>query len=157
MASSVTGSGLPTGCSVFTTLPDILFIPEFIFGGLVWTLVASTRVFIENPQGWVMFVSIFCFVFTTIWFLIFVCGGNQSGVWPGLDAAYHFIAVVFYLSASVLLANVTIGIRALYNLSPAADLFKIYQEDIAAVVMAFMATLLYFIHAILSALRWKSL
>ncbi|KAI4879069.1 hypothetical protein NFI96_022484, partial [Prochilodus magdalenae] len=108
MASSVTGSGLPSGSKVFTTLPDILFIPEFIFGGLVWTLIASTHVDPPNPLGWVMFVSVFCFVFTTIWFLIFLCGGNQSGIWPGLDAAYHFIAVVFYLSASVVLAYITI-------------------------------------------------
>lgn len=55
-----------------------------VFGGLVWTLVASTRVVEANPLGWVMFVSIFCFVMTTIWFFIFLTGKNQSSVWPGL-------------------------------------------------------------------------
>uniref|UniRef100_A0A3B1JYU0 Myelin and lymphocyte protein n=1 Tax=Astyanax mexicanus TaxID=7994 RepID=A0A3B1JYU0_ASTMX len=154
MASSVTGSGLPSGGKVFSTLPDLFFIPEFIFGGLVWTLVASTRVLFTNPLGWVMFVSVFCFVFTTIWFFIFIAGGNQSGIWPALDAAYHFIAVVFYLSASVLLAYITLNIKTAASLS--SEVFKIYQESIAAVVMAFMATLLYFIHAIMSAIRWKS-
>ncbi|XP_066538038.1 myelin and lymphocyte protein-like [Hoplias malabaricus] len=156
MASSVTGSGLPSGCNVFTTLPDIFFIPEFVFGGLVWCLVASTHVFTPNPLGWVMFVSVFCFVFTTLWFFIFIAGGNQSSIWPGLDAAYHFIAIVFYLSSSVVLAYFTISYKALYDLHPDVFPFKIYQEDVAAVVMSFIATLLYFIHAILSALRWKS-
>ncbi|KAL6478243.1 hypothetical protein MHYP_G00140780 [Metynnis hypsauchen] len=154
MASSVSGNGLPTGCGVFTTLPDILFIPEFIFGGLVWTLVASTYVSPANPQGWVMFVSVFCFVFTTLWFFIFLCGANQSSIWPGLDAAYHFIAVVLYLSASVVLAYITILFG--YSATPGSIIFQVYQEDISAVVMAHVATLLYFIHAILSALRWKS-
>ncbi|XP_051503158.1 mal, T cell differentiation protein b isoform X3 [Myxocyprinus asiaticus] len=31
MASSVTGSVLPSGSKVFTTIPDFLFIPEFVF------------------------------------------------------------------------------------------------------------------------------
>ncbi|KAK9959739.1 hypothetical protein ABG768_009841 [Culter alburnus] len=145
MASSV--SAMPSGTKIFTTMPDILFIPEFVFGGLVWTLVASTLVDPRNPLGWVMFVSLFCFLITTLWFFIFITGINQSSIWPGLDVGYHAISAFFYLSAAVLLANVTITKQG-------QD--KVYQLDIAAVVMAFIVTLLYWIHAILSALRWKS-
>ncbi|XP_053366074.1 myelin and lymphocyte protein-like [Clarias gariepinus] len=159
MASAV-GNGLPSGGSIFTTMPEILFIPEFIFGGLTWCLVASTKVTpplpIPNPEGWVMFVCIFCFVFTTLWFFIFLCGGNQSSVWPGLDTAYHFIAVLFYLSSSVLLAYVTLEFKALFDSTLSDDILKIYRENIAAVVMSYVTTLLYFLHAIFSALRWKS-
>ncbi|XP_065153529.1 myelin and lymphocyte protein-like [Paramisgurnus dabryanus] len=147
------GSVLPSGGQIFTTMPDILFIPEFVFGGLVWTLVASTRVILANPLGWVMFVSIFCFVFTTLWFLIFIIGKNKSSAWPVLDVIYHSIAVLFYLSASVLLALVTLGSKTTPDFP---ELFKFYQIFISAVVFAFVTTLLYFIHAILSALRWKS-
>ncbi|KAG7328751.1 hypothetical protein KOW79_008695 [Hemibagrus wyckioides] len=164
MASAVTGNGLPSGCKIFTTIPDILFIPEFIFGGLTWCLVASTRVDPPNPQGWVMFVSIFCFVFTTLWFIIFLGGANQSSVWPGLDTAYHFIAVLFYLSSSVALASVTLYYKNVITQgfytpilnNTEAQNFKTYQENIAAVVMSYVTMLLYFIHAIFSALRWKS-
>ncbi|KAL1257780.1 hypothetical protein QQF64_011024 [Cirrhinus molitorella] len=140
-------SMMPSGCKIFTTMPDILFIPEFVFGGLVWTLVASTKVDPANPQGWVMFVSLFCFLITTVWFFIFVTGINQSSIWPSLDVGYHAIGASFYLSAAVLLANVTIKNQ---------ETFRNYRTDIAAVVMAFIATLLYWIHAILSAFRWKS-
>ncbi|XP_035760677.1 myelin and lymphocyte protein-like [Neolamprologus brichardi] len=77
-----------------------------VFGGLVWILVASAKVDPANPLGWVMFVSIFCFIMTTLWFFIFLCGGNQSSIWPAL-------------------------------------------------VMSYVATLLYFLHAIFSAIRWK--
>ncbi|KAM4591007.1 myelin and lymphocyte protein isoform 3-T3 [Odontesthes bonariensis] len=203
MASTTSGDVLPTGGRIFTTIPDLFFIPEFVFGGLVWILVASTRVIPENPLGWVMFVSVFCFVGTTLWFFIFLCGGNQAGIWPSLvfgglvwilvasthvsppnplgwvmfvsifcfvmtflwmiifgagchnsssgwaaaDFVYHGLAVLFYLSAGVVLAYITI-LRKGGNL-------RLYQIDISAVVFAFAATLLYFIHAILSAIRWK--
>uniref|UniRef100_A0A3P9MZF0 Myelin and lymphocyte protein n=1 Tax=Poecilia reticulata TaxID=8081 RepID=A0A3P9MZF0_POERE len=130
--------------------------PDFgpqVIGGLVWILVASTRVVPDNPLGWVMFVSIFCFVGTTLWLLIFACGGNQSSFWPGLDAGFHFVAAVFYLSASVVLAYITI----VYKTASIVDitLLKTYRLDISAVVMSHVATLLYFLHAIFSAIRWK--
>ncbi|XP_037542895.1 myelin and lymphocyte protein [Nematolebias whitei] len=152
MASTTSGDVLPTGSRVFITFPDLFFIPEFVIGGLVWILVASTRVEPANPLGWVMFVSVFCFVGTTLWFFIFVCGGNQSSIWPAVDAGFHFLAVVFYLSASVDLAYITF----VYGLNlPTFDILKIYRLDISAVVMSHVATLLYFLHAIFSAIRWK--
>ncbi|KAJ8371765.1 hypothetical protein AAFF_G00302350 [Aldrovandia affinis] len=151
MATTASSDSLPSGCGVFTTVPDAFFIPEFVFGGLVWILVASTRVFMDNPQGWVMFVSVFCFFFTTLWFFLFVSGVNQkSSVWPTLDVAYHAVAAFFYLSASVALANVTVRLQS----DPLN--FKSYQEDIAAVVMSYVATLFYALHAVFSAIRWKS-
>ncbi|XP_063050140.1 myelin and lymphocyte protein-like [Engraulis encrasicolus] len=149
MASSVTGNYLPRGCAVFTTFPDILFIPELIIGGLVWILIASTRVAFAMPQGWVMFVSVFCFVFTTVWLLIFLFGCNKGSVWPAMDTGYNATAALFYLSAAVIEAYVTLAISG-------GDLYT-YRLNISAVVMAFVATLLYVIHTILSALRWKSL
>ncbi|XP_054885089.1 myelin and lymphocyte protein-like [Poeciliopsis prolifica] len=148
MASTTSGDVLPTGARIFTSVPDLFFIPEWVIGGLVWILVASTRVILENPLGWVMFVSVFCFVGTTLWLLIFACGANQSSFWPGLDAGFHFVAAVFYLSASVVLAYITIILKDALGL-------KIYRLDISAVVMSYVATLLYFLHAIFSAIRWK--
>ncbi|KAF4102149.1 hypothetical protein G5714_016949 [Onychostoma macrolepis] len=117
-------SSLPSGLRICSTVPDILYLPELVFGGLVWILVASTHVTTPNPQGWVMFVSVFCFVMTFLWLVIFACGGHKnSSAWATADFIYHLIAVVFYLSASV---------------------------------FSYVATLLYFIHCILSAVRWKS-
>ncbi|KAF1375504.1 hypothetical protein PFLUV_G00220900 [Perca fluviatilis] len=156
MTSTMSRDFLPTGGRIFTSVPDLLFIPEFVFGGLVWMLVASGELIeFPNPLGWVMFVSVFCFIMTTLWFFIFLCGANQSGIWPSLDAGYHFVAVVFYLSASVSLANITLLRGGIQFLNATAVGLKIYRLDIAAVVMSYLATLLYFIHAIFSAIRWK--
>ncbi|XP_061087213.1 myelin and lymphocyte protein-like [Conger conger] len=148
MAMPSEGS-LPSGCAVFATVPEAFFLPEFVFGGLVWILVASTRVVPDNPLGWVMFVSVFCFFFTTLLLLLSLCGANQSSVCGKLDVAYHALAAFFYLSASVALASVTIALQS----DPAN--FKSYQEDIAAVVMSYVATLFYALHAVFSAIRWK--
>ncbi|KAL7873822.1 hypothetical protein AOLI_G00128930 [Acnodon oligacanthus] len=155
-ATAQTMGSLPSGLGICTTVPDIFYLPELIFGGLVWILVASTHVKPENPQGWVMFVSVFCFVMTFLWLIIFACGGhkNKSG-WATADFVYHLLAALFYLSASVPLATVTLDIRN--STAVAEDVrFRYYQIDIAAVVFSYVASLLYFIHCVLSAIRWKN-
>ncbi|XP_026159410.1 myelin and lymphocyte protein-like [Mastacembelus armatus] len=148
-SNTVTMQHLPSGAGICTTIPDILYLPELVFGGLVWILVASTYVSPPNPLGWVMFVSVFCFVVTFIWMVVFACGGhNNKGSWATADFLYHFIAAFFYLSASVSLATITLAMKDLVD--------KYYKLDIAAVVFSFVTTLLYFLHTILSAMRWKS-
>ncbi|XP_028983668.1 myelin and lymphocyte protein-like [Betta splendens] len=141
---------LPSGVGICTTFPDLFYLPELVFGGLVWILVASTHVDPPNPLGWVMFVSVFCFVMTFLCMVIFSSGAhkNSSG-WAAVDVAYHALAAFFYLSAGVALAYITVLQGSFQNL-------KIHRIDIAAVVFAFVATLFYFIHTILSAIRWKN-
>ncbi|CAN9499585.1 unnamed protein product [Ophioblennius macclurei] len=139
---------LPSGLGICTTAPDIFYLPELVFGGLVWILVASTRIDPINPLGWVMFVSVFCFVMTFLWMVVFMAGCHRNSPgWAAADFAYHSLAAFFFLSAGVILAYITINKKG-------SDI-RIYRIDIAAVVFAFLATLLYFIHAVLSAIRWK--
>lgn len=150
MSSSTSTSSLPSGLAVLTTFPDVLFIPEIIFGGLVWILVASSRVPDPMLQGWVMFASVFCFVMSISLLCLYLCGAHGGGsCWVTLDVIYHGTAALFYLSAAVLEAYVT---YALGVLVPGQQ----YKENIAAVVFAFVATLVYVIHQVFSLLRWKS-
>ncbi|XP_035027708.1 myelin and lymphocyte protein [Hippoglossus stenolepis] len=144
---------LPSGLGICTTAPDIFYLPELISGGLVWILVASTHVAPPNPLGWVMFVSVFCFAVTFLWLIVFAAGAHKScSGWAAADFAYHGLAAFFYLSAGVDLAFITF-LQEVKSTNLVE--FRIYQTDIAAVVFAFLATLLYFLHAILSAIRWK--
>ncbi|TNM99488.1 hypothetical protein fugu_012521 [Takifugu bimaculatus] len=130
MAATTTQAmgSLPSGLGICTTAPDIFYLPELVFGGLVWILVASNHVVPPNPLGWVMFVSVFCFVMTFLWMIIFMagCHKNSSG-WAAADFAYHGLAAFFYLSAAVILAYITLLRK---SVSP----LKVYQIDIAAVV-----------------------
>ncbi|KFP64532.1 Myelin and lymphocyte protein, partial [Cariama cristata] len=85
MSSATSTASLPRGLAVLTTFPDVLFIPEIIFGGLVWILVASSRVPSPILQGWVMFVSVFCFVLSTTLLCLYICGVHGgSGAWVTL-------------------------------------------------------------------------
>ncbi|XP_047637188.1 myelin and lymphocyte protein-like isoform X2 [Phacochoerus africanus] len=103
------GRWLPRGCAVFTTFPDLLFIFESIFGGLVWILITWSQVPNPQVQGWVMFVSVFCFIATTLLLFLYVAGAHKTGTfWINLDAAYHCIAFLFYFSASIFEAFLTI-------------------------------------------------
>ncbi|XP_077469310.1 myelin and lymphocyte protein-like [Stigmatopora argus] len=150
MAATTTHSmgSLPSGLAICVTLPDLFYLPELVTGGLVWILVASTHVEPPNPLAWVMFVSIFCFIMTLLWVVFFIAGCHRNAsAWAAADFAYHAIAALFYLSAGVDLAIITFQLKS-------GD-FRLYQIDIAAVVFAFTATLLYFIHAVFSSLRWK--
>ncbi|KAM4867228.1 myelin and lymphocyte protein [Thomomys bottae] len=149
-AAASGGSSLPSGFSVFATFPDLLCVLEFIFGGLVWILIASSLVPIPLVQGWVMFVSVFCFVATTSLLVLYIIGAHGGETsWVTLDAAYHCVAAMFYLSASVLEALATISMQDGFT-------FKHYHENISAVVFSYVATLLYVVHAVFSLIRWKS-
>ncbi|XP_063297441.1 myelin and lymphocyte protein-like [Pelobates fuscus] len=144
-------SALPSGLQVFTAFPDVLMIPELIFGGLVWILVASARVIDPLSQGWIMFVSVTLFVFTFITLILYAAGVHKrKSLWTTFDAFYHFVSSLFYLSAAVLQAYVTVGLS--YQI---LNDFKTYQLNIAAVVFAYFATFVYVIHAVFSLLRWK--
>ncbi|XP_005747178.1 myelin and lymphocyte protein-like [Pundamilia nyererei] len=157
MASNTrTMANLPSGVGICATLPDILYLPELVFGGLVWILVACTLVVPENPQGWVMFVSVFCFVMTFIWMVVFACGRHHNKAsWAAADFLYHGIAAFFYLSASVALAKVTLDLSGKQSNNTTTGA-RNYKLDVSAVVFSYVATLLYFVHTILSAIRWKS-
>ncbi|NXY77167.1 MAL protein, partial [Glareola pratincola] len=125
-----------------------------VFGGLVWILVASSKVPSPMLQGWVMFVSVFCFVMSTALLCLYICGAHGgSSSWVTLDAICQVTAALFYLSAAVLEAYFTYSI-GFFSASPL--IMTIYQENIAAVVFAFLATLMYVIHKVYSLLRWKS-
>ncbi|NXA13269.1 MAL protein, partial [Sapayoa aenigma] len=121
-----------------------------IFGGLVWILVASSKVPEPMLQGWVMFVSVFCFVMSTALLCLYICGAHGgSSSWVTLDVICQETASLFYLSAAVLEAYLTYIAASKFTA-------HIYRENIAAVVFAFLATLVYVIHNLCSLLRWKS-
>ncbi|KAM9054061.1 myelin and lymphocyte protein isoform 2-T2 [Megaptera novaeangliae] len=144
------GSSLPSGFAVFTTFPDLLFLFEFVSGGLVWILIASSHVPIPLIQGWAMFTSVFCLIATALLLFLCVTGAHGSRAsWITLDATYHCIASLFYFGASVLEALAAIQLQVGFT-------YKYYHENIAAVVFSFVATLLYVVHAVFSLTRWKS-
>ncbi|NXL73279.1 MAL protein, partial [Leptocoma aspasia] len=112
-----------------------------IIGGLVWILVASSKVPGPMLQGWVMFVSVFCFVVSISLLCLYLCGAHSGGsCWVTLvracDKAQGLPCLAFTYIVS------TQQLTAWCAFPPQ--------------VFAFVATLLYVIHKAFSLLRWKS-
>ncbi|NXU17624.1 MAL protein, partial [Pardalotus punctatus] len=138
MSSSTSSSSLPSGLAVLTTFPDVLFIPEIIFGGLVWILVASSRVPIPMLQGWVMFVSVFCFVMSISLLCLYFCGAHGGGgCWVEPTSRHGMRRVL------------AAGMAPCHRKLTGCCVFP-------SQVFAFVATLVYVIHKVFSLLRWKS-
>ncbi|NXY36273.1 MAL protein, partial [Pomatorhinus ruficollis] len=153
MSSSTSTSTLPSGLAVLSTFPDVLFIPEIIFGGLVWILVASSKVPDSMLQGWVMFVSVFCFVMSFSLLCLYLCGahGGGSGGWVTLVRACDRAQGCALQSWGLLLLHPKLqpGRGSMGKLTGCCVFFP-------SQVFAFVATLLYVIHKVFSLLRWKS-
>uniref|UniRef100_A0A3B3Q5B5 Mal, T cell differentiation protein 2 n=1 Tax=Paramormyrops kingsleyae TaxID=1676925 RepID=A0A3B3Q5B5_9TELE len=100
---------LPIGLDILRTYSGALICLEIIFGGLVWILVASSNLPVPLLQGWVLFVSVILFFFSTAFLLLFLLGyvDKINTDWNFLDMAYHFGALLLYFSAFVLEAATT--------------------------------------------------
>ncbi|NWI74715.1 MAL protein, partial [Dryoscopus gambensis] len=119
-----------------------------IFGGLVWILVASSKVLEPMLQGWVMFVSVFCFVMSISLLCLYFCGahGGGSGYWVTLvracDKPQGLPCPAVPCRAG---AGMATCMRKLTG-------WCVFPSQ----VFAFVATLVYVIHKVFSLLRWKS-
>ncbi|XP_044148048.1 MAL-like protein [Bufo gargarizans] len=136
---------IPYGLGVFRKLPYAFIVPELILGAWVWILVAATRVFYPLSQGWVMYVSVSCFLFSLLLLMVYLFGfhRNNCGTWRLVDVIYHGIAAIFYLSAAVLQANATI----MCDTEIATCSVVYYHLNAAATIFAFLTTLLYVLHS----------
>ncbi|XP_017910311.1 PREDICTED: myelin and lymphocyte protein isoform X2 [Capra hircus] len=94
------GRSLPRGSAVFTTFPDLLFIFEFVSGGLVWILILLTQVPVPLVQGWVLFVSVSCFVVTTLLLFLYTVGAHKNwNFW--ITLVFSIIATLLYMVHAV--------------------------------------------------------
>ncbi|XP_070367836.1 MAL-like protein isoform X2 [Equus asinus] len=98
--ASMDDGPLPSGIKVFTTCPDLLFSLEFVFGGLVWILIASSQVPLPLLQGWVMFASVFCFVGTTALLFLYLIGAH-GGETSWVSLMFSYIAALLYVVHAV--------------------------------------------------------
>ncbi|XP_067093894.1 protein MAL2 isoform X1 [Osmerus mordax] len=100
---------LPLGLDILRTYSGALICLEIVFGGLVWILVASSNVPVPLLQGWVMFVSVTMFFFSSVYLAVFLLGvaDKVQTDWNFLDVVYHFTALLFYFGAFVLEAATT--------------------------------------------------
>ncbi|NWU24827.1 MAL protein, partial [Dyaphorophyia castanea] len=150
-------------CSGQVILSHAHPVPHFdlqIFGGLVWILVASSKVEFPMLQGWVMFVSVFCFVMSVSLLCLYFCGahGGGSSCWVTLVRAWDkpqglpCPAVPRRAGCCCCTPNCGLGVAARADTSRKLTGWCVFPSQ----VFAFVATLVYVIHKVFSLLRWKS-
>ncbi|NXO08989.1 MAL protein, partial [Oriolus oriolus] len=128
-----------------------------IFGGLVWILVASSKVPEPMLQGWVMFVSVFCFVMSISLLCLYFCGahGGGSSCWVTLVRACGKPQGLPCLAAPCRAGCCCCTPNC--RLRMAVQAVKLTGWCVfPSQVFAFVATLVYVIHNVFSLLRWKS-
>ncbi|XP_065785890.1 myelin and lymphocyte protein-like isoform X2 [Muntiacus reevesi] len=102
MATGMASGGrrLPRGSAVFTTFPDLLFVFEFVSGGLVWILILLAQVPVPLVQGWVLFVSVSCFIVTTLLLCLYIVGAHKNwSFW--ITLVFSIIVTLLYVVHAV--------------------------------------------------------
>ncbi|KAI1894205.1 hypothetical protein AGOR_G00113430 [Albula goreensis] len=161
---------LPVGLDILRTYSGALVCLEILFGGLVWILVASSNVPVPLLQGWVMFVSVSMFTFSTAYLLVFLLGlaDRINTDWNFLDLFYHFLALLFYFSAFVLEAATTAANGNSFHFVNGSVCTKArtgnivtimdarqYSINVAATIFAFVVTLCYACSMFMGFRRWR--
>uniref|UniRef100_A0A3Q2VFE1 Mal, T cell differentiation protein 2 n=1 Tax=Haplochromis burtoni TaxID=8153 RepID=A0A3Q2VFE1_HAPBU len=132
---------LPLGPGVLRTYSGALLCLEILLGGLVWILVASSNVPVPLLQGWVMFVSVTTFVFSSAYLALLI---------TGLISLSSFLAVIFFFFRLLELPGYNIwpgsSIMAIMLVNPLSSLSQIF---------AFVVTLCYGCSMVMGFKRWR--
>ncbi|NXX32620.1 PLLP protein, partial [Nicator chloris] len=81
-----------------------LMCVQAVLGLLVWSLIAATTYHLHAAYGWVMFVSLFFWILTLLFFVTYLLQLHQKFYmipWPLVLMIYNAVATVLYLTAFV--------------------------------------------------------
>ncbi|NWT02935.1 PLLP protein, partial [Mionectes macconnelli] len=77
---------------------------QAVLGLLVWSLIAATTYHLHAAYGWVMFVSLFCWILTLLFFMTYLLQFQLKFYvipWPLVLMIYNAVATVLYITAFV--------------------------------------------------------
>ncbi|CAM9627491.1 myelin and lymphocyte protein-like [Lampetra fluviatilis] len=142
---------LPLGQHVFTSKTGLLICLEVLCCAVVWALLAASRLprAFHAYQGFCMFVPVFLFVASLVQLLLYATRVPERArlPWSFLDAVFYIVATFLFFGASVLQANLMVFNNVQLHSA------IVYNLNIAASVISFYTTLLYFISAVVSVRR----
>ncbi|NXR36358.1 hypothetical protein HGM15179_001268 [Zosterops borbonicus] len=81
-----------------------LMCAQAVLGLLVWSLIAATTYHLHAAYGWVMFVSLFFWILTLLFFVIYLLQLHQKFYmipWPLVLMISNAVATVLYITAFV--------------------------------------------------------
>ncbi|CAK9295006.1 unnamed protein product [Gordionus sp. m RMFG-2023] len=129
--------------SYCVSIPGLLKILEIIIGIIVIVLAAYETHIRYRPGSvaYFLFTASFCLIFTTLFLLFWACAmyRRASGPWNLMELAFHVLAFILYLIASIVL------------------IVRHYRRTfwIVAAIMGFVNTVFYGLSAIFSFIEWR--
>ncbi|XP_060778068.1 CKLF-like MARVEL transmembrane domain-containing protein 8b [Neoarius graeffei] len=130
--------------------PGMLMLGEIVCGLLVWTLLGGTDYLQVPALGWVMFVSVVCWVLTVCLLLLHLTTAHTKipqVPWSTLGLCFNSSATILYMTAAVINStSVPQAIRGRYY----------YISWIASTVFAFLVVLCYAANSYVSYKSWRS-
>ncbi|GAA6073159.1 CKLF-like MARVEL transmembrane domain-containing protein 8b [Tachysurus ichikawai] len=130
--------------------PGMLMFGEIVCGLLVWTLLGGTEYLRVPALGWVMFVSVVCWVLTVCLLLLYMTTAHSKILhipWSTLGLCFNSSATVLYMTAAVINAtSVPQAIKGRYY----------YICWIISTVFAFLVVLCYAANSYVSYKSWRS-
>ncbi|XP_069570439.1 plasmolipin [Brachyistius frenatus] len=88
--------------SFIRSIPATLMIAEIFLGLLQWALIVSAPYTMQPAYGWVLFVAVTLWIFTTVLFLMILFSTQRHLAvipWPLTVMIYHAVATVLYFTA----------------------------------------------------------
>ncbi|KAK0681196.1 PLLP protein, partial [Pygoscelis papua] len=126
------------------------FTPQ-VLGLLVWALIADTTYHLHAAYGWVMFVSIFFWIVTVLFFVTYLLQLQLKFYvipWPLVLMIFNAVATVLYITAFVTCAAAV---------QPTSWRQWDYNRRAAASFFACLAMIAYGVSTFFSFRAWKGL
>ncbi|XP_061863676.1 plasmolipin [Colius striatus] len=101
-------AALPVPDGAFLRSPlGLLMVAQSVLGLLVWALIADTTYYLHAAYGWVMFVSIFFWILTVLFFMVYLLQLQLKFYvipWSLVLMIFNAAATVLYVSGFVVCA-----------------------------------------------------
>ncbi|XP_027502476.1 plasmolipin [Chiroxiphia lanceolata] len=124
---------------------------QAVLGLLVWSLIAATTYHLHAAYGWVMFVALFCWILTLLFFMTYLLQLQLKFYvipWPLVLMIYNAVATVLYISAFVTCAAAV---------QPTSWRQWDYNRRAAASFFACVTMIIYGVSTFFSFRAWKGL
>lgn len=147
------------GASVSALRPDLGFVRsalgvlallQLVLGLLVWALIADTPYHLYPAYGWVMFVAVFLWLVTIVFFIIYLFQLHMKLYmvpWPLVLLVFFVAATVLYITAFVACAA-AVDLTSLRGSRP-------YNQRSAASFFACLVMIAYGLSAFFSFQAWR--
>uniref|UniRef100_A0A3P9M7Q2 Plasmolipin n=1 Tax=Oryzias latipes TaxID=8090 RepID=A0A3P9M7Q2_ORYLA len=134
--------------SFIRSMQGVLMMVEIVVGFLQWMLIACVNHTANPAYGWVLFVAITLWIFTTILFILILFSLQQRMAfvpWPMTVMVYNGVATVLFLTAFIANAATVSYFKGSYSFGPLG----------AAAFFGAVMTVLYGASAFFSYLDWR--